>query len=165
MARKRYSRRRQRPPQGTFATSIEALAHDGRGIAHMNGKTTFIHGALPKEDVEFHYTATHSQYDEGAAETVKLSTVDRVTPRCSHFGVCGGCVLQHLDAKKQIFYKQDWLLENLHRIGQVEPGNILTPLTGPHWGYRYKARLSVKYVAKKKSGISWLSRTRSLIRC
>ena len=149
MARKRYKRRYKRPPEGVFTASIESLAHDGRGVAHIDGKTTFIHGALPAEEVTFRYGATHSQYDEASVVAVTTASADRVTPRCAHFGTCGGCVLQHLNPARQIFYKQDWLLDNLRRIGRIEPKQVLPPLTGPHWGYRYKARLGVKYVAKK----------------
>lgn len=144
-------RRKRKPiPAEPFPASIEALAHDGRGISHINGKTTFIHGALPGEEVEFKYHALHSQYDEGSAETIIKASADRVAPHCQHFGVCGGCALQHLAAEKQIEYKQTWLLDNLQRIGKVEPGEVLPVLTGPHWGYRYKARLGVKYVFKKE---------------
>ena len=137
------------PPAGVFSASIDSLAHDGRGVAHIDGKAVFIHGALPGEHVQFHYTAVHGQYDQGVCENIIQASPDRVEPRCTHFGVCGGCVLQHLDSKRQISYKQDWLLDNLRRIGKVEPREILPPLTGPHWQYRYKARLGVKHVIKK----------------
>lgn len=146
MARRR---RRVRLPEGRFSARIDDLAHDGRGIAHPEGKAVFIYGALPDETVEFRYTGRHSQYDEGQAEAVLLSAGDRVEPRCAHFGLCGGCSLQHLAAERQIDYKQGWLLDNLARIGRVEPVEVLAPLTGPHWGYRHKARLGVKYVAGK----------------
>jgi 23S rRNA (uracil1939-C5)-methyltransferase len=129
---------------------VSALAHDGRGIAHIDAKTTFIHGALPDETVEFKYTGMRSQYDEGEVERIVAASDDRAEPRCRHFGVCGGCALQHLEPEKQIFYKQEWLLENLHRIGGVTPQQVLEPLTGPYWGYRYKARLGVKFVRKKE---------------
>lgn len=136
-------------PAGSFPAPVEALAHDGRGIAHPDGKTVFIQGALPAEKVTFHYTARHSQYDEGRVDTVLDPAPDRAEPRCAHFGVCGGCSLQHLEAGRQIAFKQDWLLDNLARIGRVEPEQLLEPLTGPPWGYRRKARLGVRHVAKK----------------
>ncbi|MCK4951676.1 MAG: 23S rRNA (uracil(1939)-C(5))-methyltransferase RlmD, partial [Gammaproteobacteria bacterium] len=75
---------------------------------------------------------------------------DRVEAKCKHFGICGGCSLQHLDPEKQILSKQDILLENFSRIGKVQPETILAPETGPYWGYRRKARLGVKYVRKKE---------------
>jgi 23S rRNA (uracil1939-C5)-methyltransferase len=146
MGRRRH---RVRLPEGSFSARIDDLGHDGRGIARLDGKAVFIHGALPGESVEFRYTGRHSQYDEGRVERVVEASPDRVEPYCAHFGVCGGCSLQHLAAERQIAYKQDWLLSNLARIGRVEPETILAPLTGPHWGYRHKARLGVKYVTAK----------------
>ena len=141
--------RRRAPPQGVFTGTIDGLAHDGRGVAHSEGKAVFIHGALPGEQVRFHYTVVHSQFDEGACDEVLSPSPDRVEPRCTHFGICGGCALQHLDPARQISYKQDWLLDNLRRIGKVKPAEILPPLLGSHWRYRYKARLGVKHVIKK----------------
>ena len=128
---------------------MDDLAHDGRGIAHVDGKAVFIEGALPGEDVRFHYTARHSTYDEGQIEAVITPSPDRLEPRCAHFGVCGGCSLQHLAAARQLAFKQHWLLDNLARIGKVQPGQVLEPLRGPSWGYRHKARLGVKQVIKK----------------
>ncbi len=86
---------------------------------------------------------------EGRVLEVLEASADRVEPRCAHFGVCGGCSLQHLAPEAQIRAKQQILLENLKQVGDVTPTEILAPLTGPPWGYRRKARLSVKYVAKK----------------
>jgi 23S rRNA (uracil1939-C5)-methyltransferase len=128
---------------------VEALSHDGRGIAHVDGKAVFIHGALPEEEVRFNYTGWHSQYAEGQVDTVLRPSLQRVEPRCPHYGVCGGCCLQHLQSDKQISYKEKWLLDNLTRIGKVTPEEILKPLLGKPWGYRHKARLGVKYVKKK----------------
>lgn len=145
----RRRQRRARLPEGTFGARIDDLGHDGRGIARLDGKAVFIHGALPGESVEFRYTGRHSQYDEGRVERVIEAGPDRVEPHCAYFGVCGGCSLQHLAAERQIAYKQDWLLGNLARIGRVEPETVLPPLTGPHRGYRHKARLGVKYVTAK----------------
>lgn len=142
-------RRRVRLPQGSHRARIDDLGHDGRGVARIDGKAVFIHGALPGETVEFRYTGRRSQYDEGRVETVLDPSPERVEPRCAHFERCGGCSLQHLAAERQIARKQDWLLDNLARIGRVEPETVLEPLTGPHWGYRHKARLGVKYVAAK----------------
>ncbi len=138
-----------RLPAETVAARVDDLAHDGRGIAHVDGKAVFIEGALPGEDVRFNYTARHSQYDEGQAEAVITLSPDRVEPRCAHFGVCGGCSLQHLAADRQLAVKQHWLLDNLARIGKVQPEQLLEPLRGPSWGYRHKARLGVRQVIKK----------------
>jgi 23S rRNA (uracil1939-C5)-methyltransferase len=128
---------------------ITDLSHDGRGVAHINGKAVFVTGALAGEHVRLRFTGKHRHYDEATVEEILRASTDRVTPRCAHFGVCGGCALQHLDAEAQIKAKQRVLLENLERIGKVEPANVLAPLTDTPWGYRRKARLSVKFVEKK----------------
>jgi 23S rRNA (uracil1939-C5)-methyltransferase len=128
---------------------IESLAHDGRGVAHIGGKAVFIDGALPGETVAIDYLATHRSYDEARVRTVHEPSPHRVEPRCPHFGVCGGCSLQHLDAGEQIMAKQQVLLDNLVRIGRVMPDEVLPPLRGPVWGYRAKARLGIKDVIKK----------------
>jgi 23S rRNA (uracil1939-C5)-methyltransferase len=131
-------------------TKIDSLSHDGRGVAHIEDKAVFIDGALPGEEVMFVYTGKRKNYDEGKVEQVLTASPDRVEAKCEHFGICGGCSLQHLDPEKQILAKQDTLLENFDRIGKVQPETILPPVTGPHWGYRRKARLGVKYVRKKE---------------
>jgi 23S rRNA (uracil1939-C5)-methyltransferase len=135
--------------QDPIRAEISSLSHDGRGIARINGKTTFIFGALPGEEVLFTYTRQHSKFDEGQVQQVLKAAPERVAPACPHFGVCGGCSLQHMQGDAQIRFKQEVLLEQLQHIGQVQPENILAPLTGPLWEYRHKGRLSVKYVYKK----------------
>lgn len=131
--------------------TISALSHEGRGIAHIEGKTTFIEGALPGEEVEFRYTKHHRQYDEAQMVQVLTPSPDRVTPLCQHYAICGGCTLQHLAPEAQIAHKQQALLDLLARVGKVVPTDILPPLVGPVWGYRSKARLGVKYVIKKET--------------
>lgn len=129
---------------------IESLAHDGRGVCHVEGKTVFVDGALPDETVRLRYVRAHRNFDEARTEEVLSASPLRVEPRCPHFGICGGCALQHLDEAAQIEAKQNVLLENFRRLGNVEPEQVLPPLTGPVWGYRRKARLGVKYVIKKE---------------
>ncbi|MCF6225206.1 MAG: 23S rRNA (uracil(1939)-C(5))-methyltransferase RlmD [Xanthomonadales bacterium] len=141
--------RRRKIPTELREADITDLSHDGRGVAHIDDKAVFIHGALPGEKVIFRYTECHRRFDMGVVEEVLEASPDRVEPRCPHFGVCGGCALQHLDPVRQIEFKQQTLMENLRRIGKVEPAEIWAPLTGPHWNYRRKARLSVRYVPKK----------------
>jgi 23S rRNA (uracil1939-C5)-methyltransferase len=129
---------------------IETLSHDGRGIARINDKATFITGALPGEKVKCKLTKRHSRYNEGIAIEVITASHDRTTPVCPHFGVCGGCSLQHMEINTQLQFKQKTFLEQLKHFGQVEPDIILPPITGNSSHYRRKARLGVRYVIKKE---------------
>jgi 23S rRNA (uracil1939-C5)-methyltransferase len=142
-------RRTARLPDPLERVDVESLGHDGRGVTHLGGKAVFIDGALPGETVAIDYLATHRNYDEARVRTVHDSSPYRVEPKCPHFGVCGGCSLQHLDTGEQIRAKQQVLLDNLQRIGRVTPAEVLEPLHGPAWGYRGKARLGIKDVIKK----------------
>ena len=128
---------------------IVDLAHDGRGVARVAGKAVFIDGALPGERVRFRVLKRRRQLDEAGLVDVLAASPDRVVPRCQHFGICGGCSLQHLAPAAQLAAKQKQLLENLQRIGNVQPVQVLDPLTGHAWAYRRRARLGVKYVHKK----------------
>ena len=125
------------------------LTHDGLGVARVEGKVVFIDGALPGEEVRFRVTRNRGRFDEGEVTEVLTPSPDRVEPRCPHFGVCGGCSLQHLAPDAQVRFKQGRLLESLVHIGRVEPAEVLPPLTGPVWGYRRKARLSVEYLRRE----------------
>jgi 23S rRNA (uracil1939-C5)-methyltransferase len=125
------------------------LAHDGRGVARVEGKAVFIEGALPGERVRYRVHKRRKQMDEAGLVEVLIPSPDRVVPRCAHFGICGGCSLQHLSPAAQLAAKERQLLENLQRIGNVQPARILAPLRGPDWAYRRRARLGVKYVHKK----------------
>jgi 23S rRNA (uracil1939-C5)-methyltransferase len=128
---------------------VVTLAHDGRGIARIDGKVVFIAGALPGERVRIRILRRRRQMDEAQLLEVLLPSPERVSPKCEHFGTCGGCSLQHLSASAQLAAKQAQLLEDLSRIGRVSPERVLDPLQGPQWGYRRRARLGVKYVHKK----------------
>ncbi|MCC7412201.1 MAG: 23S rRNA (uracil(1939)-C(5))-methyltransferase RlmD [Gammaproteobacteria bacterium] len=128
---------------------IESLAHEGRGVAHIGGKTTFVDGALPGELASIRYLRRRGRFDEATAVAITEAAVDRVAPGCPHYGVCGGCSLQHLAPAAQIAHKQRVLLEQLGHIGGVAPGRVLEPLLAPVWGYRRKARLGVKWVPGK----------------
>jgi 23S rRNA (uracil1939-C5)-methyltransferase len=129
--------------------SVESLSHDGRGIVRADGKTVFVEGALPGEQISFRLLRRHRDYDEARVEEITQASPLRVAPRCEHFGVCGGCTLQHLAPAAQLAAKQQTLLDNLQRIGHVQPEQVLTPLAGPVWGYRRRARLSARYVPAK----------------
>ena len=142
-------RERQRPELAREAV-IESSSHDGRGVARIDGKATFVHGALPGERVRLRVVRHHRNFDEAEAEAVLEPSADRVEPACPRFGVCGGCSLQHVAPVAQIESKQQALLDALRHIGHLEPERIFAPIVGSSpWGYRRKARLGVKYVGKK----------------
>ncbi len=143
-------RRRNKIPQGLFKAEIESLSHEGRGVAHIDGKAVFIDNALPDEEVEFNYVSTRAKFSEGVSENVIAASEQRITPGCEYFGYCGGCSLQHMSAEAQLEHKQNVLLEQFTHLGKVKPKTVLPPLTGPVFGYRTKARLGVKYVIKKE---------------
>ena len=144
------SRRRKKLLAEPLSAAIESLSHEGRGVAHINGKTVFIDGALPGEEVRFLYTRRRGQFDEGRVVEVLEASAQRVEPRCPHYAVCGGCSLMHLDTGQQVLHKQAVLLEQLRHIGGLEPERVIPPLSASHWGYRRKARLGVKYVVGKE---------------
>jgi 23S rRNA (uracil1939-C5)-methyltransferase len=128
---------------------IESIDHEGVGVAHVEGKVTFIDGGVTGERVEFARRRSRGNFDLGTVTRVLRESSQRVTPRCRYFGTCGGCAMQHVDAVAQVAAKQRVLEDNLARIGKVRPDHILPPVVGPAWGYRNRARLSVHYVAKK----------------
>jgi len=128
---------------------IDTLSHDGRGVAHVDGKAVFVPGALAGEQVRAQRIRRHRGYDEARLLEVITPSAARVTPRCEYFGTCGGCALQHLDHDAQLEAKQGLLLESLRRIGGVAPATILDPLAGAVWHYRRRARLSARRVHGK----------------
>ena len=128
---------------------IESLTHDGRGVARPGGKAVFVHGALPGERVIARRVRRHRNYDEAVTLRVERPAAERVTPRCPHFGVCGGCAMQHLASDAQLKSKEKQLIEELQRVGHVSPRELLPPVAASPWGYRRRARLGVKYVPKK----------------
>jgi 23S rRNA (uracil1939-C5)-methyltransferase len=127
---------------------VAALTHEGEGVVH-GGKTVFVAGALPGEQIRFRRTRRHRQHDDGELLEVLQPSGARVAPRCPHFGVCGGCVLQHLAPAAQLAAKEQELRETLSRLAQVTPARWLPPLGGPQWGYRRRARLGAKFVQRK----------------
>ena len=142
--------RRKKIPNEEFEATIESLSHEGRGISHINDKVVFIDGALPGETVRFKYARIRAKRADAYITQVIKPSSRRVEPRCQHYGLCGGCSMQHMGSADQIDHKQSVLLEQLQHIGGVQPEQLLAPLSGPVWGYRRKARLGVKYVIKKE---------------
>jgi 23S rRNA (uracil1939-C5)-methyltransferase len=158
MRRKQRERLREQPPT-TF--TIESLSHEGRGVAHYgtdpehspekNGKKVFVSFALPNEIVTAKITESYKKYEEADTLTVSNPSPDRVEPICPHFGLCGGCSLQHWAPDAQIAFKQSVLAEHFQHFGDLTPDVWLPPLRSTRTDYRRKARLGVKYVIKKDS--------------
>ena len=133
----------------TPSVAIESLDQEGRGIARVDGKVVFVEGALPGERVTIETKKRKPSYEIARTVAIEKANASRVTPRCPHFGVCGGCTLQHADPALQVAAKQRALEDAFERIGRVRPETLLAPIDGPAWGYRYRARLSVRNVPKK----------------
>jgi 23S rRNA (uracil1939-C5)-methyltransferase len=138
-----------KPPGPPEEGCVAALNHDGEGVLRGT-KTAFVPGALPGERIVFQRVRRHRQHDEGALVDVLERSPSRVDPKCTHFSICGGCAMQHLDPAGQLAAKQSELAESLSRIGRVEPARWLEPLAGPVWNYRRRARLGAKWVPKRE---------------
>ncbi|WP_341893163.1 23S rRNA (uracil(1939)-C(5))-methyltransferase RlmD [Variovorax sp. YR752] len=133
---------------------VESLDLDAQGVSHKSdGMVVFIEGALPFEEVQFNVHRRKNNWEQGTVTQIRRESSQRVRPGCPHFGLhtgaCGGCKMQHLDAAAQVAVKQRALEDNLWHLGKVKPENVLRPLEGPAWHYRYRARLSVRHVVKK----------------
>jgi 23S rRNA (uracil1939-C5)-methyltransferase len=132
-----------------FELEIDDLTHDARGVGRIEDKVAFISGALPGERVAGAHLHHGKSFDHGVATDILRASPERVAPKCLHFGGCAGCSLQHFSQAGQLAFKQNMLLQDLKKIGRTEPERILAPLFDAEFGYRRKARLSVKDVAKK----------------
>ncbi|MBK6907914.1 MAG: 23S rRNA (uracil(1939)-C(5))-methyltransferase RlmD [Rhodocyclaceae bacterium] len=128
---------------------IESLDHEGRGVAHVEGKTIFIEGGLPGETVEYSSFRKKPKYEQATLTQVHQASSQRVEPKCPHFGVCGGCSMQHIGVKGQTAAKQRVLEDALWHVGRLRPDIVFPPIAGQEWGYRHRARLSARVVAKK----------------
>jgi 23S rRNA (uracil1939-C5)-methyltransferase len=138
-------------PDGWLA--VESMDIDAQGIAHRpDGKVVFIEGALPFELVSTSVHRKKSNWEAGVVTAIHRESSQRVRPGCPHFGLhtgaCGGCKMQHLHEGAQVAVKQRVLEDNLWHLGKVKPETLLRPIEGPAWGYRYRARLSVRHVHK-----------------
>ena len=137
--------------------AITSLDMDARGVGHLvnedgtQGKVIFVEGALPGELVTFTTFKKKKNWEAARMNVLHRASTLRVTPPCPHFDVCGGCSMQHLEPTAQVAMKQRVLEDNLERIGKVDPEHVMRPMYGPTWGYRYRARLSVRHVAKKST--------------
>ncbi|MGA7748900.1 MAG: 23S rRNA (uracil(1939)-C(5))-methyltransferase RlmD, partial [Gallionella sp.] len=128
---------------------VESLDQEGRGVARIEGKVIFIEGALTGEVVSYSSYRKKPSFELAQVTQIYKASSMRVQPRCAHFGVCGGCSMQHLDARAQVAVKQRILEDSLWHIGKVKAETILRPIYGQAWGYRERARLSVRHVIKK----------------
>ena len=134
--------------------AIESMDLDAQGIAHRpDGKVVFVDGALPFELVSANVHRKKSNWERASLLAIHRESSQRVNPGCPHFGLhagaCGGCKMQHLHIGAQVAIKQRVLEDNLWHLGKVKPETLLRPIEGPAWGYRYRARLSVRNVIKK----------------
>ena len=140
---------------------IESLDQEGRGIARRDGKTIFIEGALTGETVTASVYRKKPSYENANVQRILRESSQRVTPGCVYFGRCGGCSLQHLDARAQVAAKQRVLEDALRHIGKVSVGQMLSPIYGPTWGYRRRARMTARYVLKKGGSLIGFHEKRS----
>lgn len=129
--------------------TIESLDQEGRGIARVDGKVIFIEGALTGETVSYSSYRKKPSFELAQVTHIHKPSPLRVQPKCCHFGVCGGCSMQHLDSRAQVAVKQRILEDSLWHIGKVKAETMLRPIYGQTWGYRERARLSVRHVIKK----------------
>ena len=143
------ARRREPGPEVLIPLEIESLDLEGQGVAHHDGKVVFVRGGLPGEQVIARLVRRKPRHDVAQTETVVRPSTARVRPRCPHFGVCGGCSIQHIEPLAQVAFKQRVLEETLWHLARTRPAHVLPPIVGPAWGYRYRARLTVRNVAKK----------------
>lgn len=134
---------------------IESLDMEARGVGHLQnedgtrGKVIFVEGALPGERVSFQSFRKKAKWEAATLTTVHRESALRTKPQCTYFGVCGGCAMQHVEPSAQVAIKQRVLEDNLKHIGKVKAETMLRPIHGPTWGYRYRARISVRNVPKK----------------
>ncbi len=147
-------RRRAAPPEPTDWLEVESLDLEGQGVAHdAQGKVVFIEGALPGERVRALVQRRKNNWEQGEVHEIARSGALRVQPVCPHFGLhrgaCGGCKVQHLEPAAQVAVKQRVLEDNLAHLAKVKAQEILRPIQGPSWGYRHRARLSVRHVPAK----------------
>lgn len=131
--------------------TIEALSHEGRGIARVDGKTLFVAGALPGEQITARITQRHKRFDEAECIAIHTPSADRADPVCAHYGSCGGCDLQHLSHPRQIETKQQLVLDQLMRLGGVAPDTIETPLHSAPTGYRRSTRIGINRLQRDGS--------------
>jgi 23S rRNA (uracil1939-C5)-methyltransferase len=133
----------------TVRVRIESLDLDANGVGRSDGKVMFVRGALPGETVRARIVRRKPRFDVAEIESIERESTLRVEPRCPHYGTCGGCSMQHVEERAQVSIKQRVLEDTLWHIARLKPETVLRPIAGPAYGYRYRARLSVRHVPKK----------------
>jgi len=133
----------------SFKTTISSVSHEGKGIAYQDDKTIFIDNALLNEEVEYKIIKKKKNLAFAKSLNIIKPSTQRIKPKCDVYGVCGGCSMQHFEEGVQLAYKQRAFEESLRHVGNVMPESISSPISGPLWYYRHKARLRVKFVLKK----------------
>jgi 23S rRNA (uracil1939-C5)-methyltransferase len=134
---------------------IESLDMDARGVGHLQnddgtqGKVIFVEGALPGERVSFVSFKKKKNWEMARMTELHRPSSMRIEPRCIHFKTCGGCSMQHLEPSAQVAIKQRVLEDSFKHIAKLKPETVMRPMHGPTWGYRFRARLSVRYVQSK----------------
>ena len=134
------------PARESGRVRIDGLDARGRGVGRAGGKMTFIHGALPGEEVISRRVKRRRSFDEAVVQEVVDASPDRVEPRCRFYARCGGCSLQHLSYDAQLRHKERTLLATLSSVAGVCAPRIMPPLAGSPWRYRRKARLGARFV-------------------
>lgn len=144
---------RAKKERSRYVALIDSLDQEGRGVTRRDGKVVFVEGALPGEEVEYEVYRSKPSFELGLTTQLFKESPLRVIPKCKYFGVkdgsCGGCAMQHIEAHAQVAMKQKVLMDALWHIGRVRPEQVLPPIYGLPWGYRHRARLSVREVARK----------------
>ena len=134
----------------TERLQIDSLDLDARGVARSaSGKVVFVDNALPGERVQARISRSKRNWEQGVAVAWERVASSREVPLCPHFGVCGGCSMQHVDASSQLAFKQRVLEDDLWHLSRLKAQTLLRPIAGPSWGYRTRARLAVRLVPKK----------------
>lgn len=129
--------------------TLERLTHDGRGIGRWQGRTVFVEGGLPGEQVKARVVRARSKLIEARQEQLLQASPERQQPRCRHAELCGGCSLQHMPHSKQLEVKQQALTQQLEHFAGVQAAQWLPALEGPAYGYRQRTRISVRWQPKR----------------
>lgn len=128
--------------------TITDIGSEGNAIAKVDEMVLFVPGMIPGDVVDVRVTKKKKRYMEGVAVAVTSPSPDRITPPCSHFGVCGGCRWQHLPYEKQLYYKEQQVRDNLTRIGHTVIPPV-DPIIGSGKIYDYRNKLEFTFSDKR----------------